>query len=369
MTLPSSLADCWLGLCRKAPTLRTAPPVLMESPVTANPAQSDSGGTTGGPGRIRRGIGIATGSIRTLFRERHLLWFSLLAGLVIFFLFVAEGWSVTHYDYIPLPYSIWIPFGDSILIVFNMQLFLIEAICLSCFTCLLAGMILYRNESRAKKPVTIRHAFAGVNAYAGTLAPLSISMAFVATLVFELISQSQLIGGFLHTIDMALFHLPYAYYVSNGVTSMYHFSFRIMIINIVLFLLALYVVPGIVLESKRLLPALAGSVTLMKNTWRELLGCILVLGAILLMVAAVALLIGQSPLLLNHDYDFFLQVSRGQILMTVACYGFLLACGILMAIGSTVLGIAITDLYSYEKTNSTTPAQENTSPAVAEPAR
>ncbi|MDD1687547.1 hypothetical protein [Methanoregula sp.] len=369
MTSVSETAEHWFGLCRKAPTLRTAPTILAVQPVTVNPAQSGSRGAVGESGRIRRGIDIATGSIRTLFRERHLLWFSLLAGLVIFFLFVAEGWSVTHYDYLPLPYSIWIPIGNASLVVFNMQLFLIEAICLSCFTCLLAGMILYRNESRAKKPVTIRNAFAGVNAHAGTLAPLSISMAFVATLVFELISQSQLISGFLHTIDMALFYLPYAYYVPNGVTSMYYFSFRIMIINIVLFLLALYVVPGIVLESKRLLPALVGSVTLMKKTWRELLGCILIFGAILLMVAAVALLIGQSPLLLNHDYDFFLQVSRGQILMTIACYGFLLGCCVLMALGSTVLGVAITDLYSYGKTNSTTPSRENTSPAVAEPAR
>jgi protein-S-isoprenylcysteine O-methyltransferase Ste14 len=100
-----------------------------------------------------------------------------------------------------------------------------------------------------------------------------------------------------------------------------------------------------VLESKRLLPALAGSVNLMTKTWREILGCILVFGAIILLVAAVALVIGQSPLLLNHDYDFFLQFSRGKVLMTVACYGFLLASGILMAIGSTIIGIATTELY------------------------
>jgi hypothetical protein len=318
----------------------------MEVPLTANPAQSDSGGTAGGPARIRRGIGIATGSIRTLFRERHLLWFSLLAGLAILFLFVAEGWSVTHYNFIPLPYSIWIPFGDSSLALFNMQLFLIEAICLSCFTGVLAGLVLYRNAGSGKKPVTIRNAFDRVNAHAGSLAALSIVMAILATVLFEIISQSQFIGKIIFTIDMAFLHLPYAYYVPNGISAMYYFSFKIMAINIVLFLLALYVVPGIVLEKKGLLPALAGSITLIKKTWRELLGCILVLGAIVLMVAAIGLLIGQSPLLLNHDYDFFLQISRGQILMTIACYGFLFACGVLMAIGSTALGIAITELYT-----------------------
>ncbi len=346
MTSVSEIVGQWLGLCRKPPTLHTAPVVLMEVPVTANPAQSDSGGTSGSPGRIRRGIGIATGSIRTLFRERHLLWFSLFAGLAILFLFVAEGWSVTHYNFIPLPYSIWIPFGDSSLALFNMQLFLIEAVCLSCFTCVLASLVLYRNADSSKRPVTIRNAFDGVNAHAGTLAALSITMAILATVLFEIISQSQFIGKIIFTIDMALFNLPYAYYVPNGISAMYYFSFKIMAINILLFLLALYVVPGIVLENKGLLPALARSITLIKKTWRELLGCIFVFGAIILVVAAVGLVIGQSPLLLNHDYDFFLQMSRGQVLMTIACYGFLFACGVLIAMGSTVLGIAITKLYA-----------------------
>lgn len=342
----SEIIGQWLGLCRKAPALCTAPAIFMEIPVTANPAQSDGGGRNGGSARIRSGIGIATGSIRTLFRETHLLWFSLLAGLVILFLFAAEGWSVTHYNLIPLPYSIWIPFGDASLTVFNLQLFLIETISLSCFTCVLACLILYRNASRVKKPVTIRNAFDKVNAHAGTLAALSITMALVATVIFEIISQSQFIGKIIFPINMALFNLPYAYYVPNGISAMYYFSFIITAINIVLFLLALYVVPGIVLEKKGVLPALAGSVTRIKRTWRELVGCIVIFGAIILGVVAIGLLIGQSPLLLNHDYDFFLQVSRGQVLMTAACYGFLIACGMLMTLGSTVLGIAITELYA-----------------------
>ena len=79
-----------------------------------------------------------------------------------------------------------------------------------------------------------------------------------------------------------------------------------------------------------------------------MLGCLLVLGAIFLGVAAIALLIGQSPLLLNRDYDFFL--SRGQLLMTVVCYGFILACWMLIAVGSTAAGVAIADLYTYGKT-------------------
>jgi hypothetical protein len=325
--------------------MHIAPVVLSGSQETLDTRGSAAGSGAGTSGCILDGIAIAKGSMKALFRDRYLLWFSLLAGIAIIFLIVAEGWSVTHYASIPLPYSISIPFGDSYLIVFNLQLFLIEAICLSSLTCLLAGLILYRNRSSAKKPIAIRESLDMVNAHAVPLATLSITMAFVATLVFELVSQSQFIGKIIFSIDMTLFYLPYAYYVPDAISMALDFSFKIMIINIVLFLAALYVVPGIVLESKRLLPALAGSVNLMTKTWREILGCILVFGAIILLVAAVALVIGQSPLLLNHDYDFFLQFSRGKVLMTVACYGFLLASGILMAIGSTIIGIATTELY------------------------
>jgi hypothetical protein len=167
-----------------------------------------------------------------------------------------------------------------------------------------------------------------------------------------------------------MFHLPYAYYFTpNGIFSALFFSFRIMVANIVLFLLALYVVPAIVFENKRLIPAIVRSVRLVKKTLRELLGCVFVFGAIVLVVAAVALLIGQSPALLNHDYDFFLQMSRGQVLMTVVCYGFLLACGVLMAAGSTALGITITDLYACGTDGTVHRIPESDSTAVAKPAR
>jgi hypothetical protein len=124
-----------------------------------------------------------------------------------------------------------------------------------------------------------------------------------------------------------------------------------MLINIFLFLLVLYVIPVIVLEKKGLVPSLAGSFWLMKKTWQEMLGCILVFGVIVIGVSAIALVIGQSPLLLNHDYDFFLNMSRGQVLMTVACYGFLLTCFLLIAVGFTAAGVAIADLYHVGKSN------------------
>ena len=353
----------WMGWCPNAPAMHTAPAVLVVPSVTVNPAQPSGG--AGGSGRIRRGIGIATGSIKTLVREKRLFWFSFLAGLVLLFLIAVEEWTVAHIQSSP-PFLMDIPVSDSFL---DTRLFLIELICLSCFTILLACLILHRAGNRAHKSLTIREAFAGVSTHAGPLVALSIALALFGIFLYEIISQSQFFGKIISTIDMAIFYLPYAYYFPNSLTGALYISFKIMFINIFLFLLVLYVIPVIVLEKKGLVPSLAGSFWLMKKTWREMLGCVLVFGAIVLGVAAIALAIGQSPLLLNHDYDFFLQMSRGQVLMTVVCYGFILACGVLMAVGSTVMGIAVTDLYTCGRTDTGHSLPESETAVVAEPAR
>jgi hypothetical protein len=356
----------WMGWCPNAPAMRTAPAVLVVPSVTVNSAQPSGG--AGGSGRIRRGICIATGSIKTLVREKHLFWFSFLAALVILFLITVEEWTVAHIQS-SLPFLIDLPISDSFLphLYFDTRLFLVELICLFCLTILLAGLITYRSGNRTQKSLTIQEAFARISTHAGPLVALSIAMALSGVFLYEIISQSQFFGKIIYTIDMAVFYLPYAYYFPNSLTGALYISFQIMFINIFLFLLVLYVIPVIVLEKKGLVPSLAGSFRLMKKTWQEMLGCVLVFGAIVLGVAAIALVIGQSPLLLNHDYDFFLQMSRGQVLMTVACYGFIFVCGVLMAVGSTVLGIAITNLYSCGRPDIVHPVPESELAAVAQP--
>jgi len=332
----------WMGWCPNAPAMRTAPAVLVVPAVTINPVQPSGG--AGGSGRIQCGMGIATGSIKTLIRNKQLLWFSVLTGFVMLLLVATEAFTVANTgSAIPLIVSILIM--DSYL-VFDTRIFLIQAVCLSCFNFLLAGLVLYRSWGSFGKSLTIRDAFSAVTPYSGTLAALSIVMAVAGTFIEAIVTQTQMFGKIVFSISMVVFYLPYAYYLPDVLSSALFFSAIIMAITILQFLLALYVVPGIVLETKGLLPALAGSVALMKKTWRELLGCNIVFWGIILVVAVIALVIGQSPLLLNHDYDFFLQMSRGQVLMMVVCYGFILACGVLMAAGSTVLGIAVTELYA-----------------------
>ena len=60
----------------------TTPPVIaaLQAAILSDPE-----GGAGGSGLIDHGITLATGSIRTLIRNRQLLWFSFLTGLVLMF--------------------------------------------------------------------------------------------------------------------------------------------------------------------------------------------------------------------------------------------------------------------------------------------
>ena len=370
-----SVCKKYLGWCPNAPAIRTAPAVLMVPPENIHPAQPGDGGSAGSPGRIRYGVSIAVGSLKAMFRDRQLLRFTFLSGLVMLFLIAVEeyiatqnAYIVTHLDnslsfMISYPpedplivydtrfFDMSIPFGNSNF-SFDIRLFVIEMFCLFCFAVLLAGIIIYRTGKGASRPPTIRESITGVGAHARPLAILSVTMALSGAFLNAIVFQTQFFGKMIFTIEMAVFNLPYAYYLQGEPIYMaLYYSFRIMFINIILFLVVLYVVPVIVLEKKGLVPALAGSVSLMRKTWRELLGCAVIYGAIVLGVAAVALVIGQSPYLLNHDFDFFINMSRGQLMMMTVCFLFLAGCWAMMAAGFTAGGIAITDLYACGKTD------------------
>lgn len=349
MSLVSALTDCWLGLCRKAPVVHCAPAEIRGDAGTSHSNPPDAGGSAGRAGRIRSGVSLAAESIRAPFRDKYLFGFSVLAAGIILFMVLAERWNLTHLDPSYAPQNlITLQMGNTYLVVFDLRLFLIEAMCLLGFTFLLAALVRYRSRKKTAISVPLRSAFRIPHRQAMTLAALSLAMALAATVLLELAAQNSVTGSVESAITHAMFWLPYAYYFPpNGIFTTLFFSFRMMVANAVLFLFALYVVPVIVLENKGFLPAITRSFRLMLKSWRELLGCAILFGTIILAVALIGLVIGQSPVLLNNDYDFFLQESRGQVLMMGACYGFFLTCAVLMALGSTVLGVAVSDLYGY----------------------
>ena len=336
------------GLCPKSPMMHASAAVLVGTPSLSHVSPPDGSGPTRPSRGLRQGISIATGSLRVLARDRHLLWFPYLAGLVILFLLIVEGWRATHIGSAS-PFLIGIPLDSPFLVnsglVINMQVFLFETVVLSGLTLVLAGLVLHRAGTTGDERGTIRDSFSRINGHTGSLLALSIIMAILATGMDVVVSQTRFFGGIVSGIFMTVFYLPYAYYFPDELFSTLFFSTEIMFINSLLLLVALAVVPCIVLEKSGLVTAIAGAVTRVKAGWRELLGCLIVMGLIIAGIAAVALLIGQSPLLLNHDYDFFLQMSRGQVFMTAICYGFIAVCWVLLAVGYTAAGICVVDLF------------------------
>lgn len=342
MTCLSEIAGYWCGLCRKAPMLHTAPVLHTIPPETILADRPDSSGS----GRIRQGASIATGSLKTVIRDRFLLGFSFLFGLVMFFLLVAKVWDVQNWEN-TLPFDVTLALGNSFLVI-DPWLFLIEMIGIFCFTILLACVILRRDCDGSHTHVTLRESFFRARAYTGPLAIISLEFALIATVVFGIVYRTELFTDVIFGYFAPFFWIP-SEYVPYGDVSAYYISFIILVINICLFLVSLWLVPVIVLK-KRLISALVESATLIKKIWYEMLGCILVYGTIVLGVAVVALVIGQLPYLFYQGYD---AIIRGHPLMMIVYYGFIFACFILMAASFSAAGVAISDLYQIGKCSRT----------------
>lgn len=333
----------WLGWCPNAPVMHAAQAVSPTAPATRQ-AGGPGTGNRGTSGRIRGGITLATDCITSLIQNRRLLWFLSLFGIVILTLVAGEAYVIfTSGD--AMPFFVTLQAGGSSLVL-DCRLFLLQLVCLSSLTLLFATLIQYRFRENSPGPLTIRESFAATGPHTITLESLAILMSLAGTVLFAVVTQTQFFGKIVTGITMTVFYLPYAYYFPELFSSAIWLSAQLMVIAAIEFLVVICAVPFIIRDNADLVPALAASFRFMKMMWQEILGCVLVCGALVLVIALVALVIGQSPLLLSHDYDFFLQVSRGKVLMMAACYGFVLACGILAAAGFVVLGIAVADLNS-----------------------
>jgi hypothetical protein len=344
MTQISEIIQKWMGWCPNAQTIRSSSAILSTPPVSLHSVEPDGG--PGGSGRISRGINLALGSIKSLIQNKSLLWFSFLTGLVVLFMIASETFYIANLEIIT-PLLIGIPVMDSIW-VFDIRLFLLQVISIFCIDLLLAGLILSISPANTGRPATVREGLSGAWKNKGPLAVLAVIMALLGTALFEIAIQNPFVGHFLFTALMNVFYLPYAYYIPDAISSALFFICIALFINFLLFVLTLFVLPIIVLENKNLPAALTGSISLMKGLWREIIGCILVFGAIAIGVSLISVLIGMTPAFVNYDYDFF--HSRGKMLMIIICFLYVIGWWILMTIGSTAVGIAIRNLYSFGKT-------------------
>jgi len=110
MTRVAEIADQWLGLCRKPPAFRASPVVTGNLPEPACVGSPE--GRPGGPGAIRRGTRAALSGTKILIHNPQLLWFTLLAGLVVIVHLLAQVlivFSSREEALLVLTFVAWLP--------------------------------------------------------------------------------------------------------------------------------------------------------------------------------------------------------------------------------------------------------------------
>jgi hypothetical protein len=303
--------------------LRTAPPVLATPPVTLNPAQP--GGGAGRAGRIDRGIKLTTGSIRLLFRNRRLLWFSLLTGLVMVFSLVSTLYLqfISGTDLFPWtnlatgPASVMITYGSLPWIALTFIIGLTSTF----FTYyLLAALIACVSLIDSGRTATVRDGLVQARQYRWQLFSWAAIGAFIGTVSSFFMTPATTTSGAIGNLGI-------------------HF---IVAFTVCFYFLTLFVVPLLVLASEDLVTAIAGSLSLFRKVWAEILVCFI----IYFLIVFVVVLTSLAPMIAIGFSGSATSVSAA-VAVVVA---YMLVILILLFIGSTILGITITGLYLYGKT-------------------
>ena len=297
-------AHRWLGLCRKPSMFRASQAAIVNLPVPAYEGPPD-----GGAGRSRtiwRGIGAALSGTKTLARNRQLLWFTLLAGLVLAGNTIGQA---------ALRYIRWIMQPD-IIVSYGLD-FLLGFATLFCLVFLLAGLVL-SISSKKEGPASFFEGLAGAKKYKKAIFLWSLVLALAGILLERMYVYFALVWfphelGFLYTIGDGFFismitQFPFNWTLDwNMLTEIpgyggrslllwiYPFGFletlHFSAITLLLFILTPFVVPLVLLEQKTLREAVVGSFVMMKKTWAEVATCALFLGVIVSGVFLTHLLI------------------------------------------------------------------------------
>ena len=316
MTPVSETAEYWFGLCRKPPAVH---PLQMSFGIPAEFAHEGLPNGGGGGSGIRRGIGAAISGTRTLNRNRQLLWFTLLAGLVL------AGNTV---GFAVLPSIDRIMQTD--IIVWLVLNFLIEFATLFCLVFLLAGLFLsispkkegsasfFAELAMAKKYMKPIFLWSVVLALAGMLLVIIFSYVPSWFATPELLSfYRNGFGSFYSFLASTLSQFPFnltpypptaiftevpGYGGRSLLLGIYPGLAEAMIfsaINLILFILTPFVVPFIVLEQKTLGEAVVGSFAMIKKTWAGVVACVVFLGVVVYGVFLMYLLVQAARVMVT----------------------------------------------------------------------
>jgi hypothetical protein len=370
MTFLSTVSDYWLGLCPKAPVVRASQTGNGNQPEPAYEGRPDGG--AGGSRMIRQGIGAALSGTKTLIRNRQLLWFPLLVGLVLAGHFIAQWVLYNH------PYSaLWPFYVDSFysyLLSSLIQTFAVEFPTVFCMVFFLAGLALSLSPEK-RGPASFFQGLTGAKKYLLPLAGWSVVVALAGTLLFTAGQYSSLLPTWLQPFTIIpplwsdlwgilyyvlgqspfnnVFYHPGFYLMPPGDAWGIMWAFKSAVtqtvilsaINLFLFVLTLFVVPLLVLERKSLKDAVSGSLALMKKIWGEVATCALGLGMVVFAVSFTYLFFPTVTGMLARDVTW----RAGDEWIALGSLYMLALAGFVFVV-ATVGGIAALELYTSAKT-------------------
>jgi hypothetical protein len=356
MTPVSELAGHWLGLCRKPPVIHILQADIAHLPESACEGLPDGGG--GGSGTIRRGIGSALSGMRTLNRNRQLLWFTLLAGLVL------AGNVIGQTARYIVAFNGHLDLG----IVGSYALeFFIEFATVFCLVYLLAGLVL-SVSSRKDGQASFFAGLAGAKKYLGPIFLWSFILALAGLLLYNIwFFGSHWLPGelqFLHlswftsmlsdfpfnflTLDTAKFSEIPGYGGRSLLLWIYPYGIEGALsysaVNLLLFLLTPFVVPLLVIGHKTLREAVVGSFAMMKRTCVEIAACAVFLGIIVYGVFLISLIVQAAHGMLVTPIEVFTYRPSAMWLAVGIVYD--LALVSLAFVVATIGGIAALVLYN-----------------------
>jgi len=246
--------------------------------------------------------------------------------------------------------------------------FAVEFLTVFCLVFLLAGLVLSLSSKKGG-PVSFFQGLTMAKKHLIPLAGWSLAMALAGTLLFSVGQYSYLLSQTIwQFLESVLNQFPFNYtlkYIFPPVLPIANLPSGIWLgldtalvstlilsaINIILFVLTLFVVPLLVLEKKCLKEAVLGSFTLMRNIWGEVAACILGLGMVLFAASLMFLLFRFSGV----DYVWwdtgamYTSYSPPSDAWAAAGILYVIALSSLALVVATVGGIASLNLYRNAK--------------------
>ncbi|MGA2160782.1 MAG: hypothetical protein ABSG28_01085 [Methanoregula sp.] len=360
MTRVSEISEHWFGLCRKPPVVHVLQTGIGIPPESAYEGLPDGGG--GGSGTIRRGIGAVLSGTKTLIHNRQLLWFTLLAGLVLAGNTLGQAaLYAIDWTWATQPLNFLIEFATLFSLVF-----LLAGLVLSIPSKREGSASFFEGLARAKKYLKAIFLWSFVLALAGILLYI---IFFYLPVWFP--HELGFLYGFWHLepflttwflqfpFNLTLYPMKTIGDPVVGLSWIYPYGFMQALIfsaiNLLLFILTPFVVPSIVLEKKTIREAVVGSFALMKKTWAEVAACTVFLGVVAFGVFLTYYLVQAAHGMVTPRVFVFSRPAGTWFALGVLYDLALLGIAFVVA---TVGGIAALDLYLSAKGRQVTGSPE-----------